>query len=147
MSVRAAPPNLFLLEYTDPAGKRMGFDGENLYTVDALFRQVILYGDSDPGSFPGMLEHFSDTTLVCSVETDGDSVVVSLTGDLGEGISSMVVGYTASDSLPWLFSTRDLNGNVTSYSVCGVEIESSTPDGFFTMVVPPGFELIDSEDI
>jgi outer membrane lipoprotein-sorting protein len=146
-TVFLAPPNLFLFEYSDPPGKRMGFDGENLYTVDALFEQVILYEGSAPGSFMNMLERCSDTTLVCSVEYGGDSVIVSLSGDLGEGISTMVVGYTMSDSLPWLFRTTDINNNVTSYSIREIEIQAVGPEAFFTMVVPEGFELIDSGDI
>lgn len=142
-----APPDLFLLEYSDPPGKRMGFDGENLYTVDALFEQVILYEGSEPGNFLNMLERFSDTTLVSSIYSSGDSLTVSLSGDLGEGISTMVVGYTMSDSLPWLFRTTDVNNNVTSYSIRGIEIEAVQPVAFFAMVVPEGFELIDSGDI
>jgi hypothetical protein len=94
-----------------------------------------------------MLDHFSDTTLVCGADTLGDSVTVSLSGDLGEGISSMVVGYTMSDSLPWLFQSRDLNGNVTGYAVNGIQILDEMPGGFFTMVIPEGYELIDSGDI
>ena len=142
-----APPNLFLLDYSDPSGKRTGFDGEVLYTVDPSFRQVIVYPEGDPASFAGMLEHFSDTTLVCGVEIEGDSVLVSLSGDLGEGISSMLVGYTVSDSLPWLFGTTDVNGNSTMYTVGGIETVETAPDGFFEMSVPEGFELIYSGDI
>lgn len=142
-----ASPDLFLLEYSDPPGKKTGFDGENIYTIDPLFEQVILYPGSEPGSFLHMLDRCSDSTTVAELETVGDTVTVNLSGDLGEGITAMVVGYTLPDSLPWLFVTTDLNGNSTSYTFDGIEIEHSWPEGFFSLEIPHGYELVNSGDI
>ncbi len=139
-----APPNLFLFEYSDPPGKKMGFDGEHLYSLDPFFRQVILYRGGEPGSFLHMLERCSDTTLVGSFDMLGDSMIVSLSGDLGEGISSMTVGYSISDSLPWLFRTTDVNNNIVSYTMQDMQVMREVPPDLFTMTVPEDFELIDS---
>jgi outer membrane lipoprotein-sorting protein len=142
-----AHPDLFLLEYHDPEGFRSGYDGEYLYTVEADVEQVILYPSSGPGSFLHMIERASDSSAVELVEIAGDSMTVIIQGDLGQGITSMTVGYTLSDSLPFLFSTRDANGNRTSYLMRDLEVADSCAPGIFQMTVPDGYMLVEPEGL
>ncbi len=144
-TLHIAHPNLFLLEYSDPPGWRTGFDGEMLYTVEADIQQVILYPSSEPGSFLHLIERAADSSSAETVEVLGDSVIVHLQGDLGEGITRMSVGFTMTDSLPFLFETGDANGNLTSYRMRDLVVMDAPVPGTFEMVIPEGFTVVDPE--
>jgi len=146
-TLRLANPNLFLLEYDDPEGWCSGFDGEMLYTVEPDVRQVILYPYEEPGSFLHFVERASASSGTETVEVSGDSILVSVTGDLGEGITALRVGYTESDGLPWLFETTDANGNRTTYLMSALEIHDSAPAGIFDLEVPEGFVVVSPEGL
>jgi outer membrane lipoprotein-sorting protein len=146
-TLHLAHPSLFLLEYSDPDGWLSGFDGEMLYTIEPDIRQVILYPYEAPGSFLHFIERASDSSASETVEVSGDSIIVSVTGDLGEGIQRMRVGYTASDSLPFLFETDDANGNRTTYLMESMETSDCPPDGIFDMIVPEGFVVVSPEGL
>ncbi len=140
-------PDLFLLSYSDPDGSAMGYDGEVLYTIDADLQQVLLYPSNDPGSFLHMLEQCSDTTASETLQSNGDSLTVLLEGDFGDGISRMKVGFSLSDSLPFLFSTTDYNGNRTEYIIQDLTVDNSCPEGAFRLVVPDGFTVVNPEEM
>ncbi|MEN8208024.1 MAG: outer membrane lipoprotein carrier protein LolA [Candidatus Fermentibacteria bacterium] len=140
-------PNLFLLSYTEPAGAAKGFDGSVLYTIEADLQQVILYTSGEPGSFLHILEQSSDTTVTESVQMEGDSLIVLLEGDFGEGISRMKVGYTLSDSLPFLFCTTDYNGNRTDYSIWNLTTAVTCPENTFQLILPDGYTVVNPEEM
>ena len=142
-----ARPDLFLLDYTDPSGSAIGFDGSVLYEIDALARQAIVYNTDSQEGFLHMLQRCAEDSSVVSSETLGDSVMIVLQGDFGQGISGMEVGFTLSDSLPFFFSTTDSNGNTTSYTLGGLTVFASVPEGVFSMNVPPDYEIIDQQGI
>jgi outer membrane lipoprotein-sorting protein len=146
-TLHLAHPSLFLLEYSDPAGWRSGFDGEMLYTIEPDIMQVILYPYEAPGSFLHFIERAADSSLGETVVVSGDSVLVTVTGDLGEGIRRLRVGYTASDSLPFLFETDDANGNRTTYLMESLATLDSPPEGIFDMTVPEGFVVVSPEGL
>ena len=142
-----AHPDLFLLKYTDPQGAGTGYDGSCFFTIEPDIRQVIIYPGREPGKFLHMIEKCADSSAAETVEYNNDSLFVLLEGDFGEGIVRMIVGFTASDSLPFLFGTTDVNGNCTSYRMWNIEIESSIPEGIFDMVVPDGYTVINPGEI
>lgn len=144
-TMHLARPDLFRLSYDDPPGAETGFDGSVLYTVEPEVEQVIIYGDREPGSFLHLLEETGDSTACRVLDTGPDSTRVELEGDFGQGIVLMEVGFTTSDSLPYLFSTTDLNGNRTTYLLHGVTAAGSVPDGVFVLRVPEGYETVQPE--
>lgn len=135
-----APPNLFVLEFTDPGGRRIGFDGARSYTVEPATTQVIIYGDRRPDSFLGTLRSYEDSTMVDSVQVSGDSVRVWLEG-AGSGVAAVRAGYTLNDSLPFLYATTDVNGNTITYRLEGVQAGGPPPEGAFGLEVPEGYAV------
>jgi len=140
-------PDLFLLSYTDPVGAAMGYDGSVLYTIEADLQQVILYPSGEPGSFLHMLEKCADTTITEALQCSGDSLIIQLEGDFGEGISRMIVGFTLSDSLPFLFSTTDYNGNRTEYRMWNLTTDDTSPESVFQLTVPDGYTIVNPEEM
>ncbi|NOQ21677.1 MAG: hypothetical protein GQ565_03360 [Candidatus Aegiribacteria sp.] len=140
-------PDLFLLSYTEPDGSAMGYDGSVLYTIEADLRQVLLYPSGEPGSFLHMLEKCADTAIAETPRLSGDSLIILLEGDFGEGISRMKVGFTLSDSLPFLFSTTDYNGNRTEYAIRDLTTDDSCPEGIFELVLPDGYTIVNPEEM
>ena len=135
-----ANPNLFLLEFTDPSGRRMGFDGTDSYTVEPSSRQVMIYSGQRPSSFLGTLGAYRDSSLVDSVSVAGDSVTVWLEGH-GGGIRTVVAGYTLSDSLPFLYATEDANGNRITYLIDSVRVSGPVDLPAFALDIPEGYAV------
>lgn len=142
-----ARPDLFRLCYDDPAGAETGYDGSVLYTVEPDIGQVMVYGSREPESFLHLLEQCGDSTICRVTDQDPDTMVVELEGDFGQGIGSMEVGFCLSDSLPFLFSTTDFNGNTTTYRISGIVTSGTVPEGVFLLRIPEGFELVDPEGV
>ncbi|MFO7950938.1 MAG: outer membrane lipoprotein carrier protein LolA [Candidatus Fermentibacteraceae bacterium] len=135
-----APPNLFVLDFAEPEGRRIGFDGARSYTVEPATSQVIIYEDRRPDSFLGTLRSYDDSTMVDSVRVSGDSVLVRLEG-AGSGVAAVRAGYTLSDSLPFLYATTDINGNTITYRLEGVRAGGPPPEGAFGLEVPEGYAV------
>lgn len=135
-----ASPNLFLLDFEEPEGRLMGFDGERSYTVEPATRQVVVYESRRPESFVGTLRSYGDSSMVDSMEVAGDSVTVWLEG-AGSGIRSVAAGYTLSDSLPFLYATTDANGNTITYRLHSVAAGGEPEEGAFDLQVPEGFSV------
>lgn len=137
-----AQPDLFLLSYSEPEGSAAGYDGSVLYTLEPDLQQVLLYPSREPGSFLHLIEKCADSTVTESVQYNGDSISVELEGDFGDGINHMEVGFTLSDSLPFLFSTTDYNGNRTVYEMWDVTAADSYPESAFQLVIPDGYTVV-----
>ena len=142
-----AQPDLFLLSYSEPEGSSIGYDGSILYTVEPELDQVLLYPSGEPGSFLHMIEKCSDSTAAETLQYSGDSLIVSLEGDFGEGINHMEVGFTISDSLPFLFTTSDYNGNTTSYDLWDISTSDTYQDNTFQLNVPDGYTVVNPEEM
>lgn len=142
-----AQPDLFLLSYSEPEGSSIGYDGSILYTVEPELEQVLLYPSREPGSFLHMIEKCSDSTAAETLHYSGDSLIVSIEGDFGEGINHMEVGFTISDSLPFLFTTSDYNGNTTSYDLWDISTSDTYQDNTFQLNVPDGYTVVNPEEM
>ncbi|MCK5065068.1 MAG: outer-membrane lipoprotein carrier protein LolA [Candidatus Fermentibacteraceae bacterium] len=142
-----AHPDLFLLKYTDPQGAGTGYDGSYFYTIEPDIQQVIIYPGREPGNFLHMIEKCADSSAAETLEYNNDSLLVLLEGDFGEGIIRMKVGYSISDSLPFLFGTTDVNGNSTSYQMWDITIDNNIPDNIFNMVIPDGYSVVNPGEI
>jgi outer membrane lipoprotein-sorting protein len=142
-----AAPNLFRLEYSDPPGRVMGFDGEQVFTVEPSTRQVVLTGEGGPSSFLTFLDLGSDESVVLGSEASGDTVTVTLGGELGEGITGMEVCFSSSDSLPLYLATVDANGNRSSWSLSRASVSRTCDTGAFEMEIPAGYQLVRPGDI
>ncbi|HRY61192.1 MAG TPA: outer membrane lipoprotein carrier protein LolA [Candidatus Fermentibacter sp.] len=137
----------FLLDYADPEGRRMGFDGSVVYTVDPLYMQVLLDPSSEPASFTALLESAGDPGLATASRISGDTVFVELEGEIGQGISRMSFAYLISDSLPRVLSTYDGNGNRSTWTLRSVSVAGGDPGSSFEMVVPGGYEVLRAGDL
>lgn len=137
----------FLLDYADPEGRRMGFDGSVLYTVDPLYMQVLLDPSSEPASFTALLESAGDPGLATDSRINGDTVFVDMEGEIGQGISRMSFCFLMSDSLPRMLSTFDGNGNRSTWTLRSVEVTGADPGSAFDLAVPDGFEVLRAGDL
>jgi outer membrane lipoprotein-sorting protein len=144
-TMHLALPDLFRLSYTEPPGSATGYDGAVLYTIEPRLRQAVIYSSREPESFLHLLTRCNDSTLCVTLECGEDSMLVELEGDFGQGINRMEVGFTMSDSLPFLFSTTDYNGNTTSYRLWDLSTADRYPPGVFSFSLPEGYEIIDPE--
>lgn len=142
-----AQPDLFLLSYSEPEGSGTGYDGSVLYTLEPDIQQVFLYPSREPGSFLHLIEKCADSTVTETLQYSGDSISVELEGDFGDGINHMEVGFTLSDSLPFLFSTTDYNGNRTVYEMWDITTGDSYPESAFQLVVPDGYTVVNPEEM
>ncbi len=144
-TMHLALPDLFRLSYSDPEGSATGYDGTVLYTVEPDLHQVIIYPSREPESFLHLLSQCDDSTICRTLESGDDSLIFELEGDFGQGISLMEVGFALSDSLPFLFSTTDYNGNTTTYRLWDLITSADYPAGVFSFPAPEGYEIIDPE--
>jgi len=124
-----AHPNRFLLQYSDHQGRAMGCTGTEVFTVDPVFAEILVYSGS-PTGFLHLLTSISENDCTIVSNTDGDSITVTASGFFQGGISEITAGYTVSDSLPFLFSTTDVNGNSTSWRIADLQEGSTVPDIF-----------------
>lgn len=145
-SMSLAHPNLFRLEYAHPEGRVTGYDGTSVYTVDPVYREVVVYHGSSPEGFLHLLKNAGGEGTDVQGEREDDRVTVRINGDLGGGIASITVGYSTTDSLPFFFSTTDVNGNRTEWELFDLWTEGSHGTDRFRLQVPPGFTLISQDN-
>ncbi len=139
-SMHLAHPNLFLLQYDDSGGRAMGCNGTEVFSVDPEFEEILVYSGS-PVGFLHILSGVSEGE--CNAVCKGDSVTVTAAGQFDGGVTQITAGYTASDSLPFFFSTTDANGNSTSWKITDIEIGNSCPDVFSVPSIP-GYSVVDA---
>ncbi len=144
-TMHLAHPNLFLLQYNDSQGKVMGCNGVNVFTVDPEFQEVLVYSGS-PAGFLHILSSVSEDDCTAVFSEGGDSITVTASGQFDGGITDITAGYTLTDSLPFLFSTTDSNGNSTGWGISGIEISDSVPD-IFSIPAPAGYSIVDAGTI
>lgn len=137
-----AHPNLFLLEYTDPPGRVTGCDGETVYTIEPLYREVVRYTDADPVGFLHLLLRAGEEGMGVETLQRGDTLSVTVTGDLGGGIHAMAVSFLQSDSLPLRFATSDINGNRTEWELQDLVFRNSFSPDLFRLSVPTGYTVL-----
>lgn len=135
-------PNLFLLQYDEPEGKVMGCSGDTVFTVDPDFMEILVYSGT-PTGFLHLLTSASSDSAAVSVQESGDSVTVTLSGDLEGGMVRMEAAYTLTDSLPYMFSTVDHNGNTTSWQLMDLR-ETNPPEGLYEVPSLPGYSIVDA---
>ena len=137
-----AQPNLFLLEYSDSDGRAMGCTGTEVYTVDPEFLEILVYSGS-PSGFLHLLSTASDDNADTVTSESGDSITVVASGSFEGSIVEITAGYTLSDSLPFLFSTLDSNGNSTTWTISDLSIQEVVPD-IFTVPDLEGYSVVDA---
>lgn len=137
-----AHPNLFLLEYDDVPGRVTGCTGEQVFTVDPEFGEILVYTGS-PTGFLHILSSSEEGSEISDSQESGDSLTVVITGDFNGGITEITAGYTISDSLPFLLSTLDSNGNSTTWKLYDLSISPAVPD-IFSIPRLPGYAVVDA---
>lgn len=137
-----AQPNLFLLQYSDIEDRAMGSNGEQVYTVDPEFMEVLVYSGAPNGFLHIISSINTEEAEIFSTEVN-DSVTVVASGLFEGGLVEITAGYIKSDSLPFLFSTKDSNGNITSWIMSDFTLQNTIPD-IFSVPEIEGFSLIDA---
>ena len=140
-----ARPNLFLLQYDDLEGRATGSTGDQVYTVDPEFQEILLYTGS-PAGFLHILTSGEQGSGENSSTQCGDSVTVTLSGVFDGGITTITAGYTLADSLPFLLSTVDANGNTTCWELSDLT-QSDSPADVFRIPEIPGYAIVDAGTI
>lgn len=144
-TLHLAHPNLFLLEYNDIPGRATGCTGDLVFTVDPEFSEILVYSGS-PTGFLHILSTPAEGQSSTEYQQNGDSLVVTMSGDFDGGIVRITAGYTLSDSLPYLLLTEDSNGNNTTWELTGLSTSESAPD-VFSLPDLPGYALVDAGSI
>ncbi|HOP26590.1 MAG TPA: outer membrane lipoprotein carrier protein LolA [Candidatus Sabulitectum sp.] len=143
-TLHLAHPNLFLLEYDDVPGRATGCTGDTVFTVDPEFREILVYSGT-PTGFLHIL-YGAEEGDVASVEENGDSLAVTVTGTFDGGIRTITAGYTISDSLPYTLSTVDANGNSTRWEIQDLTILQEAPQ-VFRLPDLPGYAVVEAGTI
>lgn len=138
-------PNLFMLEYSDVPGRITGCTGNQVFTVDPDFQEILVYSGT-PTGFLHILSTPGEDLSNQLVQQNGDSISVTISGDFDGGITEIQAGYTLSDSMPFFLSTVDVNGNSTSWQLKDLTISDTAPD-IFTIPDLPGYALVDAGTI
>lgn len=144
-TMHLAHPNRFLLQYSDFEGRAMGCTGTEVFTVDPEFDEILVYSGS-PTGFLHILSSASEDDCTTVSSESGDSITVTATGLFEGGVTEITAGYTLSDSLPFLFSTMDANGNSTSWIISDLNISDTVPD-IFSIPDLSGYTLVDAGTI
>lgn len=137
-----AQPNLFLLQYSDIENRAMGSNGEQLYTVDPDFREILVYSGA-PDGFLHIISSINQDEADITVTEANDSITVVASGVFDGGLVQISAGYTKSDSLPFLFSTKDANGNSTSWIMADFDLQNTVPE-IFSVPEIEGYSIIDA---
>ncbi len=143
-TLHLAHPNLFLLEYDDVPGRATGCTGDTVFTVDPEFREILVYSGT-PTGFLHILYGAEEGDVV-SLEENGDSIEVTVTGAFDGGIRTITAGYTISDSLPYTLSTVDANGNSTRWEIQDLTILQEAPQ-VFRLPDLPGYAVVEAGTI
>ncbi len=141
-TMHLAHPNRFLLQYNDSEGRAMGCTGTEVFTVDPVFLEILVYSGA-PTGFLHLLSSVAENDCTVISAEIGDSVTVIASGVFEGGVTGITAGYTLSDSLPFLFSTTDVNGNSTSWAISDLQTYSSVPD-VFSIPNINGYSLVDA---
>ncbi|MCD4709035.1 MAG: outer membrane lipoprotein carrier protein LolA [Candidatus Sabulitectum sp.] len=141
-TMHLAHPNRFLLQYDGSEDRVMGCTGTEVFTVDPVFSEILVYSGS-PTGFLHILSFASENECSVVSSQSGDSITVIASGLFEGGITEITAGYTLSDSLPFLFSTTDANGNSTSWEIADLQISDTVPDIFFIPQLA-GYSIIDA---
>lgn len=144
-TMHLAHPNRFLLQYNDSDGKVMGCTGSEVFTVDPVFAEILVYSGS-PTGFLHLLSSASESDCTVASTESGDSITVTASGSFQGGVTEIMAGYTLSDSLPFFFSTTDTNGNSTSWTISDLQISDTVPD-IFSIPDLSGYSLVDAGTI
>ncbi len=137
-----AHPNRFLLSYDNSEGRALGCTGTEMFTVDPVFKEVLVYSGSPAGFLHLLITASQDDNIITSSE-NGDSLIVIASGVFEGGIAEITAGYTLSDSLPFFFSTTDINGNSTSWEMWDLSTGLISPD-IFAIPDIPEFSIVDA---
>lgn len=138
-------PNLFLLEYEDGSGRMTGSTGSEVFTVDPDFAEILVYSGSATG-FLHILTGAVEEGGAVSGSIEGDSVTVVLRGTFDGGIVEITAGYSTADSLPFLLSTVDTNGNTSTWHLRNLRTGTPLPN-VFRLPDIPGYTLVDAGDV
>lgn len=141
-TMHLAHPNRFLLQYNNSEGRAMGCTGTEVFTVDPVFSEILIYSGS-PTGFLHILSSVSDDDCTVVSSESSDSITVTASGLFEGGVTVITAGYTLSDSLPFLFSTTDANGNSTSWTISDLQISDTVPD-IFSIPELAGYSVIDA---
>jgi len=144
-TMHLAHPNLFLLQYSDSRGRSMGCNGQEVFTVDPDFQEILVYSGSPVGFLHLLTVASGDDCAVESCQR-GDSITVVASGNFEGGITRITAGYTLSDSLPFLFSTVDVNGNSTSWLMSHLQTGTAVPD-LFSVPELAGYSIVDAGEL
>lgn len=141
-TLHLAHPNRFLLEYDDVEGRVTGCTGDMVFTVDPEFSEILVYTGT-PRGFLHILSLPGEGLAATEFTENGDSLTVTLAGEFDGGITGITAGYTLSDSLPYMLTTVDANGNSTSWQLEDLSISDSVPDIFLVPELP-GYAVVDA---
>ncbi len=141
-TMHLAHPNRFMLQYNDSEGRAMGCTGTEVFTVDPVFLEILVYTGA-PTGFLHLLSSVAENDCTVVSAENGDSLTVTASGVFEGGVTEITAGYTLSDSLPFLFSTTDANGNSSSWTISDLETGIIVPD-VFSIPDISGYSLVDA---
>lgn len=139
-TMHLAHPNRFLLNYNDSDGRAMGCTGAEVFIVDPVFSEILVYSGA-PSGFLHLMSSASESDCTVVSREAEDSITVTASGLFDGGVTEIVAGYTLSDSLPFFFSTTDANGNSTAWVISNPVVMKTIPD-IFSIPNLDGFDII-----
>lgn len=144
-----APGARFRLDYTRPAGQRVGCDGEHVWTYLPEDRQVIraaLEETTGWGEFfvSGLAAPADSAGVAMSRPPWGAIVRLALTPRPEWSLSSLYVEIAHEARLPVGYGYRDQEGNAAEFVFLTPRFRASVADTLFRFGVPEGYELFEA---
>lgn len=145
-------PNLFEMDFSEPAGDRIVVDGEHVWVwYRSINPETVIRIPLDPtrgGSFDFYREFLSDPLEKYDIsggsteEIDGVSTVrVDLVPREPRGYVGALVWIDPDTDLIRRISIEEENGNVRTVTLRDVQLDSTIPDGTFRFEVPEGVSV------
>lgn len=141
-------PNLLRLEFSQPAGQTVVFDGEFGYAYVAGSDQVTRYAGPDTSflvNLPQTLDDLSnDYDVTLAAETGGRTYELHLDAKTETAPFRQIRMWIDRKQLVAVRADfYDAGGNNTSYRLSGYSFNLGLPASRFSFEVPPGAEVVD----
>ncbi len=143
-----SPPHRFRLEYTEPAGHRMGCDGRYVWTyipeerqvLRAAWRETTGWGDF----FLQSLKEGADSLVTVREVPGGRRVAFLKLGPRPEwGLRELEMEIDLATGNPRAYGYIDEEGNRVRFEFLTVSFPKSLDDELFHFTVPESYELLD----
>jgi outer membrane lipoprotein-sorting protein len=149
-TLTVAPGGQFRLEYTQPAGQRIGSDGAFVWTYVPEERQLLRARVKQTTGWGGFfLESLAEPADSLAEVTRGPGGVatahVALAPRADWGLAALFVEIDVARGMPTGYGYTDEEGNRVRFRFAAARFADAIPDTLFRFTLPAGYELFEAD--